>query len=662
MARYGIDYYGVGRYGNTALVEFSVEPFYTLPKGYGKIDLFWTSAAGDWDFIRLVRNSYGFPVDADDGDTLLETGPENSPIYYADTDLIQGRTYYYSIFLQETTTFSWVRAGNAYGVSVKDYTSYDKMYRYLPEIFRSTDIYELSTDKENTDLQNFLKLFAFEYDLQKTLATNVMYAYDTTFVDGRYVPQMMKQFGLKYEPEIGLKQSRILLRNAIKIYKNKGSKDGLTTYLKSYTGYDTSITLGKNLFLDFNCSSFEENIGFWASTSATLTRQIDSTALSAYTEATAPATYPNSTDGLLKAVVTAAGTVALTCGLSAPITKGIPVTTGLAYTFSIYGQADSTARTASLTIRWYDRFGTLLSTSTAGTGVSLITGGWNARPTVTDTAPALASFAIPTISLASTTIGETFYFDAAQFEQSGDVTDFEEARVLKINFIATRINELKNPNFQLNALWTSTNSTIELSDVVPGVQPSKALKSLVVTPTTTAAVTLSSENLTTVTGASTHTFSIYAQIYADGGTDLFPDNPMYCTIKWYNASGTLLQTDTGEARYPSLDVWARPSVTGTAPANTSYGVATLVWTPALPGYNMVVDEALFEESAFTNSYFDGNTGVASISNLFWEGTPNNSRSHYYKNRATIEGRLVEDLPNQLTEGTQFQMYFAQPDV
>jgi hypothetical protein len=657
MSRYGVDYYGVGRYGDSAIVEFDVSPFISRPVGYGKVDLRWTAPRGAWSTFRLVRNSYGFPVDADDGDILNESGTLTRPVNYSDDNLIEGRTYYYSIFVQETSSLNWVRAGNVYGISVKNFNSYEKMYRYMPEMMRAGDFYELTSDKENKDLQDFLKLLAFEYDLEKTLSTNIMYSYDTTFVDGRYIPQMMKQFGLKFEPEIGLKQSRILLRNVLKIYKNKGSKDGLTTYLKAYTGYDTTITVGKNIFLDYNNSSFEESIGFWAGTNASLVRD---TTVAAYVEVTSPASYPNLKNGVLKTTVTTAGTVELSCGASAPITRGIPVSPTLPYTFSIYGKAGSTSRTATLTIEWYNRFGVRISTSSAGTGVSVTSSAW-ARPKVTATAPALAKFAVPIVSVASTTLGEIFYFDAAQFEQASDATNFEEARVLKINFLSSRKNELNNPNFQGTSSWTVANGTSVSSSTLTGVPVLPgAGQSLIVRPTSVAPVLTSSENILGLTPNATHTFSCYINYFNEGSAPTNANVPAVA-ISWYNSSGTLIRTDTGTGiPYSSAAGWVRPSVTATSPATTSYAVARVVWTPSATTLSLVLDEALFEESSFVNSYFDGNTGVASLSNLFWEGTANASKSHYYRNRATTEGRLLEDLPNQLTAGTTFQLFFAQP--
>ena len=351
--------------------------------------------------------------------------------------------------------------------------------------------------------------------------------------------------------------------------------------------------------------------------------------------------------GALKVLATSSATVYLDCGSSAPITKGIPVSPGTAYSFSIYGRANSTNRTATATIKWFDRFGNFIS-SIDGTGLSLTSGGWNVRPKVINkTAPALAAFAVPCISIASATNGEIFYFDAAQFEVAADASNFEEARVVKINALASRINELLNPNFDTTAQWTSTNSSVLLSSGVAG-SPSKVGTALIVRPTTAAATTVVSEHITTVIPSATHTFSTYVQIFAEDSWVNVPTNPMFAVIKWYSSANALLQTDTGETRYPDADVWIRPDVTGTAPANASYAIASLVWTPSNIAFSASVDEALFEKSAFTNSYFDGNTGA--------------SRSHYYKNRLTVQGRLNIDLPNYLTEGTKFQIDFANPNV
>ena len=290
--------------------------------------------------------------------------------------------------------------------------------------------------------------------------------------------------------------------------------------------------------------------------------------------------------------------------------------------------------------------------------MSITAGAWD-RVKITSTAPALAAFAVPVITISDTTLAEIFYFDAAQFEQASDVTDFEEARVLKIKFLASRKNELSNPNFQTTSYWTVLNGTSVSSSTLTGV-PSLVGNSLVVRPTAVSQVNVNSENILNVTPNSTYTFTFYAN-YFNEGSEPGSTDAVIAAIRWYNSSGTVLRTDTGAAiTHGGTSGWVRPSVSSTAPATTAYGQAIAIWSPSSTTVSVVLDEALFEQSSFVNSYFDGNTGVASLSNLFWEGTANASKSHYYRNRATTEGRLLEDLPNQLTAGTTFQLFFAQP--
>jgi hypothetical protein len=915
MSRYGIDFYGTGvRYGNAALVQFSAAPFYTVPKAYGTINVLWNNPSGNWTKFRLVRNKYGFPVDPDDGTLLIEKDNVSFEEYFEDSNLEQGRTYYYSIFLLPANVTDWLRAGNAYGVSVKDFNTLDRMWNYLPIVYRNTDlvisnpasgttIYDYANSRENDDLRSLLSIFAFEYDLEKTLATNLMYSGDTTYVDGRYIAPMMQQFGLKFEPEIGLQQSRVLLRNAIKIYKNKGSYSGLITYLKSYTGWDLEIVLGKNLMLDINDSSFEQSVGAWVSSTATLAQQQSgviaapggSGTLIAYNgNANLPATFPNLQEYLLKVTTTTTGTITLDCGyypspkatngipvksaniigvsrdgtyvtyyttgnnfvngdkvtvtdlstsafnlsnatvysstgyefkvastaagssqgvIATPPPDGIPASIGVAggnYTFSIFGVSAATARTATLTIKWHDLAGNYLSTSSAGTGVSLpvagMANGTAGQPTVSAVAPVNAAFATPCISIASATNGQIFYFDAAMFENSNSVTTFEDSRLIKITFKASRINELKNPNFTTNTQWGITNGTFVLGSSLSPAPTALSGETLVAKPTASGDVVINSENITTVLPNTTYTFSAYTKYFNATPSTA---NPITASIVWYNTptisklsissntvtvttsaahgfsagdtitftntlapfaavtgtatvvtvptattltvvisgSGTVASANTsgtiagfieqfgpantgtgsitkisGNGQYAtyttsertairvgstvtisgasysaynisgavtsvsentftinttaqgetSTATWTsalgvvnfvRPSVTATSPSNVVYGIVKVKYPTTSTSLYLVLDEALFESSAYVNSYFDGNTGVTSLTNIMWEvsdANANAARSHYYKNRGTIQGRLMNDLPNYLTLGSQFQLLFAKP--
>jgi hypothetical protein len=285
MGRYGLNQYNLSYYGNSDAVPYVSTAFRAVPENYGYINLSWNSPYGQWSKIKLIRNTYGFPVNAWDGDAL-DIKNDNSYVAFKETDptmyddkinLGTNMFYYYSLFIFETVTYTWVRVGNAIALSPKDYGYTDLMYDSLPDVYKINSLNDPFSNLDNEDLYGFLSLFGFQLSHDHTSTNLLTNRYDVETVGGMLLPTLMQQFGLSYEPEIGLQQSRILIKNISTILKEKGSKDGLKEYLKSYTGYginDASAspnpgakgyTVASNIMLDYNDSSFEESIGRWAS-------------------------------------------------------------------------------------------------------------------------------------------------------------------------------------------------------------------------------------------------------------------------------------------------------------------------------------------------------------------------------------------------------------
>ena len=617
MSRYGIDYYGVGYYGSGTSVQFTAAPFTAKPYNYGGIRLQWTSPSGTWAKLRVVRNSYGYPVNAYDGQVLLTVFNGSDPTYFIDTNnLVQGAFYYYSVFVLETVQYRWVRAGNAEGISVKKYANADKMYEYLPQIYKIAQPYIATTTPDNTDLYNFLSLFGFELDYYQTVTNLIVNRYNIETVSGALIPTMLEQFGLPYEPEVGLQQNRIILRDGIALSQKKGSKAGLRDYIKDFSGYAVplpiasqkfvqktdgtymlqntgyiipdnlpvdGLVIGHNLMLNYNDSSFEESIGNWLSsnstaaliqldiysiTAASLTSNvatltigihpykvgnnisvsgcpaplfnialatitaITSTTISyalvaadvpttsttgyvgpkpsPWVEPTAPSLFPNKQTGILAVTnaTSSSSTVVLSCGDDSPVVSGVPVTTGTQYTFSIYTAAGSSTRAVTTKINWYDRFGTLISTST-GSPVTNATGDFSSskRPYVTGTAPSNCWYAVPVISIASVAASasnEYHYFDAAQFETSATATEFDEARQIHITLRGQRINELINPNFVSPLTpWTVTGgSTTANTSLKEATADSYSVVSTTI-----------SNNVATVTLSTPHILKVGSSVY-----------------------------------------------------------------------------------------------------------------------------------------------------
>lgn len=231
-----------------------------------------------------------------------------------------------------------------------------------------------------------------------------------------------------------------------------------------------------------------------------------------WSEPTAPSLFPNKTQGILtlQNLLGVSGTIDAYCGDSDPVTKGIPVTAGLGYTFSIYTAQAVTARAVSAQIKWYDRNGSLLS-ATTGTAVTNNVTSFSAskRPYAAANAPTNAVYAVPGVSIAAAAASEFHYFDSAQFEQAYVPTSFDEARQMHITLKANRINELKNPHFAVPLTpWTVTGCTY--SSITTLAEPSNYIYDV-----TAVSVT---GNIATISIKQPSTFISGGSVYISGVT------------------------------------------------------------------------------------------------------------------------------------------------
>jgi hypothetical protein len=296
MSRYGVSIYGLSVYGTDSPVAYAASGFTATPKDYGSILLKWNSPAGNWSKIKLVRNSYGFPIDYEDGtlldikgNQLFEAYKETDPVSYLDENLATNAFYYYSLFVFERINYKWIRVSDIIGLSVKDYGYSTTLFNYVPDIYKTSSTTQVggpainvSSIDENQTLKTYLSMFGFELSKYHTLTNLLFSRYDTAKLNGLLLPSMLQELGLTFEPEIGYQQARILSRDATALYKGKGSLDGLREFLKAFTGWAVptvadvpnptinGITVSNNKMLDYNDSSFEESIGHWVSDSTSV--------------------------------------------------------------------------------------------------------------------------------------------------------------------------------------------------------------------------------------------------------------------------------------------------------------------------------------------------------------------------------------------------------
>ena len=666
MARYGNEFYGLTTYGTDTLVDFDVSPFVVSSIDYNKIVVRWNTPTGDWDLIRLVRNGFGFPVTPDDGDLLYQGDNTSDVLDYFDegqvpnnSGLIEGRTYYYTIFVRESTTGRWISSGNNLGVAVKNYGTAALMYEYLPAIYKITNPYSASdNDSEvNYDLFNFLQIFAFEHDLFKTTTENMKNRYDPLTLDGRLVPSLLKQFGFTYEREIGLQQARVVLKNAIKIYSERGSRSGIKTFVSAFSGFNADISDVVNLMLDYNNSTFKESLGFWevSGNDATIERatvEDEDPLVPPYFEVGSPSNFPNFTNGFLKLTFLEDGEATLSCGKAAPLTRGIPVAPGTSYVFSCYSRARDTSRDIVTNILWYDRFGSFIGSAGEAIGTIPLEE-WGRTGASTGNAPENAYYAIPEVRIEGALDGEIYYIDAAQFEIGSEPTTYADARRIDVILRANRINQVRNPSFEaVLDNWYFENATAEIAADGAVEGSSSSAKLTVATVELTTATSLVDVD---VQGGDQNALSAYVKGPAGTIARL--------SIAWYDQASQLISISTSSnLTLAGLD-WERLEYTSLSPQTAVTAQLSVNFEPLAIGDELFIDAVLFEKAAFVVPYFDGSgAGYAQLGDTIWEdGDTVNGRSHYYKNRDIVTKRLFSVLPEYIPSGSPWAVLVAQPD-
>jgi hypothetical protein len=644
----------VGRYGPRVYLDYDAGPMAAQAVGsYNSLFVHWTTPGGAWSTIRLVRNAYGVPVSETDGTILVEgnSGPAATgtvvptPPYFTDNNLEGGRFQYYAIWLYAPAVGQWTRAASCTGLPLLDTGYSNRLWELMPSVHRTTD--EGLLDNDNTTLQTFLKIFGYQLDGLRAEYETLRDVNNTDKVSGNLLPLVAQQWGQFFEPELGMKQMRILLRNSVHLYRNKGTVPGVTGFVSAISGYGATLLPLKNLVLDYNDSSAEESVGRWTATSnGTLARYVaDGTV-----DAGAALAAGMRAVGVFSFTNTANGAATMTLGNVNPIGTGIPVVGGTTYTASVYARAGATSRSCTLAINWYDATGTLLSSDT-GAAVATAVGAWTARLTVTAAAPATAVYAGLTVGIPSAALaGEITYLDGFQFEPGAAATAYTDARLLDINVLAPRVNLVTNPNFETDTAGWSNGGGATLARSTAIFHSGTASMSVTMgTPTTDYAVYSPTYPLVAST---TYTASIW--VYG-------PAREARLMMAW-QASGVDVGTPVfSPSQTLVANTWTRLSISGTVPAGATGGYLLFRSSDKQSGDVFYIDDVLLEPGAALQTYFDG-TSYASTGETIWETTANESRSHYYPQRRAKNYRMLALLPQYTSMGSSFRLNYAQPLV
>ena len=133
----------------------------------------------------------------------------------------------------------------------------------------------LAASYDQGPLYRYLKIFAFEMDLLRSLAGNIEQARNIENVNAKLLELLAADLGTPYETVLGERKMRGILAGLIGWRKEKGTKATLDDLLRTLSGCaDAHAELGPNLLHDHNTSVWTEPaLGHWWSPSgATLTR------------------------------------------------------------------------------------------------------------------------------------------------------------------------------------------------------------------------------------------------------------------------------------------------------------------------------------------------------------------------------------------------------
>ena len=358
MAKYGTKRYGSGvRYGVTSVVNVYYQSnIVAKSKDYKTISINWDPITPDpsdptpthWALVK----SYTGTLD-DPGKGIFLDGGSYSSIGTFYTDVSTDREdleVSYSIWLFNSS--AWIFCGSSYTVLIGTKDSLFKISNWLPKAWLNSDNNvgeDFSTYGDNS-LVTTLGVFSFMYDYMRVQGKLLLNSWDSFYTPSSLLEYKGTSLGFKYEAALG------------DIYNRSIAATG--NIINSYKG----TSLGHNMMLDYNDSSFEESLGRWGVSAGTLTR-------STYTiegiSAPTPfvdASYPAKNLGLGK--VNSTDVVALAMSLPASNldikNNSIPVKENTRYLFSGWARHDTASKVISATITWYDAFGKSLGTTPDG--------------------------------------------------------------------------------------------------------------------------------------------------------------------------------------------------------------------------------------------------------------------------------------------------------
>ncbi len=635
MSKYANVLYGSGNYGETPALDYSVDPMSSVVLDFFSVQVSWQDATGDFTRIRLIRNQTGFPEHSEDGIIIWEEFADEGSVTrneYIDGQenptqpITNGRPVFYSMFLY-TLDDEWVLAGKVEDVIPSDHGMQKTIIDLIPKVYTTDEQSPLAVTEEDSVLYNFIEGFSFTTEQFLTQLDLIRPDNLIAGTPSSLLNSQSDNVGLESEPTIPIKNQKKLIREAFYLYANKGTRNGIQTYVESLTGYAPTVTLSDNLLLTVQDSTFYNSVGNWTATNATLTASAD--------PANPPTTSsPNQMDTTYTCQVVASGSGVMSLGLDDPLKKGVPVNASTQYTFSCRFKRPTGSGNITLSVQFYDKDAIATGSVISGTAVAA-SSSWQ-QTSVTTTSGTSAVYAVVRIAYSS---AGTYFIDEVCC-QLGGTASYDEARTITVEVSPNKINYIKNPSFEVNAsTWTVTGATFSRDVSVPVVGYPGSYSGKFVA---AGAWSITTNYEIPITAGQYYTASAYMKASAARTVDL--------KIFFYDADDVLVSTVT-EAGVAITTSFNRVSVTGLpdAASAATYAIFTIVGTAA----TVFVDLVQFEKTPVPTEYLDGS--MPNDFGVIWEGTAHASYSYQYFSKLIKMPRLAQTLGDWMPPNTFWRL-------
>jgi hypothetical protein len=646
MSKYGDVIYGGSRYGATPKLSYSVEPMSLDVVQFGVVNAYFQAPAGTFTRVRLVRNQSGFPETAEDGVIVFEQGsmdgssleghinlPYVSSLGHEFRDgidnpdqpaIASGKNIYYSVFLY-TGNQIWVNAGNITDVIPANSGVTDKMINLMPRVLTSSELTPLGVVDENSDLYKFLDGFGFTYEEWLTRIALIRPSHNLEESNYSTIPGEFLNLGLTPEPNLPVVNQRRLIREAIYLYSQKGTKAGLSNYIESLTGFAPTISLSVNQMLSIQDSTFFQGIGNWTGTNAVI-------------ESSTPNGGARIVDGVIDTtyagkVTTSASNAVIKLGVDSPLTKGVVVNPNVITSYSCVVMSPTSAGDVTLSYEFYNKDANLLNYTYGYMTVSA-TPTWKSVHTISTTSsPFDAAYAVLKVTFSNPGVYYVDQFCVQDGSGGGNPPVYDEARAVNIVLAPKKTNYIENPSFEVDASgWTLTNLTFSQDPTNYPMEGYPSLNSGKFTMVSDGVWVLANTSKIPVDPGTWFNVSMFAYSMDLPGMDMY--------IDVYDADDNLL-TSFSDSHMMGM-MWMRHFVRGLIDLKGTADHAHVRFTgTGLAGQSFALDMIQAEDTYSPTDYFDGSMPV--VTGALWAGTANASVSYLYPNKEVKFTRLKQTL-------------------